>query len=65
MFLYLYTQEFYIPSIATSIDMFKTKICIGCSKGFEVVDLDTLETHGIEIFLIVTLSNTIENGQVY
>lgn len=25
----------------------KTKLCVGCTKGFEIVDLETLDTQGL------------------
>lgn len=25
----------------------KSKLCVGCTKGFEIVDLDTLDTQGL------------------
>ncbi|KAH6916059.1 RhoGEF Rgf2 [Coprinopsis sp. MPI-PUGE-AT-0042] len=37
-------REFYIPVESTSIHYLKTKLCVGCSKGFEIVDLETLDT---------------------
>ncbi|KAJ6519141.1 CNH-domain-containing protein [Mycena sanguinolenta] len=40
-------REFYIPVESTSIHYLKTRMCIGCSKGFEIVDLETLETQGL------------------
>ncbi|KAJ6534659.1 RhoGEF Rgf2 [Mycena vulgaris] len=40
-------KEFYIPVESTSIHYLKTRMCIGCSKGFEIVDLDSLETQGL------------------
>ncbi|KAJ7588015.1 Dbl homology domain-containing protein [Mycena floridula] len=41
------SQEFYIPVESTSIHYLKTKMCVGCSKGFEIVDLETLDTQGL------------------
>ncbi|KAJ6519144.1 CNH domain-containing protein [Mycena sanguinolenta] len=38
-------REFSIPTQLTSIHYLKTRICVGCSYGFEIVDLETLETH--------------------
>ncbi|KAJ3188544.1 RHO1 GDP-GTP exchange protein 2 [Irineochytrium annulatum] len=32
-------KEFYIPTVATSIDFLKTKLVVGCTRGFEIVDL--------------------------
>ncbi|KAJ3558567.1 hypothetical protein NP233_g11485 [Leucocoprinus birnbaumii] len=40
-------REFYIPVESTSIHYLKTKMCVGCSRGFEIVDLETLETQGL------------------
>jgi|ERR1700722_17159444 len=41
------TQEFYIPVESSSIHFLKTKLCVGCSKGFEIVDLESLDTQGL------------------
>ena len=39
------SQEFYIPTEkSSSIHFLKTKLCVACSKGFEIVSLETLET---------------------
>ncbi|KAI8903114.1 CNH domain-containing protein [Gorgonomyces haynaldii] len=40
-------KEFYIPTESRSIHFLKTKLCVGCAKGFEIVDLDTLNTQGL------------------
>ncbi|KAF9454241.1 RhoGEF Rgf2 [Macrolepiota fuliginosa MF-IS2] len=40
-------REFYIPVESTSIHYLKTKMCVGCSRGFEIVDLESLETQGL------------------
>ncbi|KAI9352276.1 CNH domain-containing protein [Zopfochytrium polystomum] len=40
-------KEFYIPSVACSIHFLKTKLCVGCMRGFEVIDLETLDTQGL------------------
>ncbi|EIN09591.1 CNH-domain-containing protein [Punctularia strigosozonata HHB-11173 SS5] len=40
-------REFYIPVESSSIHFLKTLLCVGCTKGFEVVDLETLETQGL------------------
>ena len=40
-------QEFYIPVQSSSIHFLKTKLCVGCTNGFEIVDLDTLDTQGL------------------
>ncbi|KAF8637624.1 hypothetical protein AX17_002693 [Amanita inopinata Kibby_2008] len=40
-------REFYIPVESTSIHFLKTKLCVGCSRGFEIVDLESLDTQGL------------------
>ncbi|ORY23180.1 hypothetical protein BCR33DRAFT_728175 [Rhizoclosmatium globosum] len=40
-------KEFYIPTEASSIHILKTKLVVGCTKGFEIVDLETLETQAL------------------
>ena len=40
-------QEFYIPTESSSIHFLKTKLCVGCTKGFEIVDLESLDTQGL------------------
>ncbi|EIW79346.1 RhoGEF Rgf2 [Coniophora puteana RWD-64-598 SS2] len=40
-------KEFYIPVESSSIHFLKTKLCVGCTKGFEIVDLDSLDTQGL------------------
>ncbi|KAI6041904.1 CNH-domain-containing protein [Pisolithus marmoratus] len=40
-------REFYIPVESSSIHFLKTKLCVGCSKGFEIVDLESLDTQGL------------------
>ncbi len=37
-------QEFYVPAESSSIDFLRSKLCVACSRGFEVVSLETLET---------------------
>ncbi|KAI9144811.1 CNH domain-containing protein [Paraphysoderma sedebokerense] len=37
-------KELYIPSESTSVSFLKTKLCVGCVKGFEIVDLGSLAT---------------------
>jgi len=37
-------KEFYIPTESTSIHFLRSKLCVGCARGFEVVSLETLET---------------------
>ncbi|KAI9795210.1 MAG: RHO1 GDP-GTP exchange protein 2 [Piccolia ochrophora] len=40
-------KEFYIPAESSSIHFLKSKLCVGCTKGFEVVSLETLETQSL------------------
>lgn len=40
-------KEFYIPLQSSSIHFLKTKLCVGCPNGFEIVDLETLDTQGL------------------
>ncbi|KAI8461980.1 CNH domain-containing protein [Phakopsora pachyrhizi] len=40
-------KEFYIPTESSSVHFLKSKLCIGCQKGFEIVDLETLDTQGL------------------
>ncbi|TFL01949.1 RhoGEF Rgf2 [Pterulicium gracile] len=40
-------REFYIPVESSSIHYLKTKMCVGCSRGFEIVDLESLDTQGL------------------
>jgi len=40
-------MEFYIPVESTSIHYLKTKLCVGCARGFEIVDLESLDTQGL------------------
>lgn len=32
---------------STSVHYLRTKMCVGCSRGFEIVDLETLDTQGL------------------
>ena len=40
-------QEFYIPTESTSIHFLRSKLCVGCARGFEVVSLETLEAQSL------------------
>ena len=40
----LILQEFYVPAESSSIDFLRSKLCVACARGFEVVSLETLET---------------------
>ncbi|KAI4087838.1 MAG: hypothetical protein LQ344_006530 [Seirophora lacunosa] len=37
-------KEFYVPAESMSIDFLRSKLCVSCTRGFEVVSLETLET---------------------
>ncbi|KAF2834577.1 citron like protein [Patellaria atrata CBS 101060] len=41
------SKEIYIPSEAISLHYLKTKLCVGCLKGFEIVEMETLETQSL------------------
>ncbi|KNC95938.1 uncharacterized protein SPPG_08691 [Spizellomyces punctatus DAOM BR117] len=40
-------KEFYVPTESSSIHYLRSKICVGCTKGFEIVDLNSLDTQGL------------------
>ncbi|KAF2646314.1 Rho1 guanine nucleotide exchange factor 1 [Massarina eburnea CBS 473.64] len=40
-------KEFYIPTESSSIHFLRSKLCVGCARGFEVVSLETLETQSL------------------
>lgn len=40
-------KEFYIPAESSSIHFLKSKLCVACARGFEVVSLETLETQSL------------------
>ncbi|KAI1816131.1 CNH domain-containing protein [Poronia punctata] len=40
-------KEFYIPTESSSVHFLKSKLCVACVKGFEVVSLETLETQSL------------------
>lgn len=40
-------KEFYIPAESSSVHFLKSKLCVACAKGFEVVSLETLETQSL------------------
>ena len=37
-------KEFYVAAESSSIDFLRSKLCVACTRGFEVVSLETLET---------------------
>lgn len=48
----------------------KTKLCVGCTKGFEIVDLDSLDTQGLldpedSSLDFVTRSETVKPMAIY
>lgn len=40
-------QEFYMPVEAPSVHFMNTKLCATCPRGFEVIDLSTLDTQAL------------------
>ncbi|KAJ7826498.1 citron-like protein [Mycena olivaceomarginata] len=40
-------RKFYIPLEVTSVNYLKTRLCIGRPTGFEIVDLESLETQAL------------------
>jgi hypothetical protein len=40
-------KEFYIPTESSSMHFLRSKLCVGCARGFEVVSLETLETQSL------------------
>ncbi|KAG5927487.1 hypothetical protein E4U42_002197 [Claviceps africana] len=40
-------KEFYIPTESSSVHFLKSKLCVACARGFEVVSLETLETQSL------------------
>ncbi|KAF2431026.1 citron like protein [Tothia fuscella] len=40
-------KEFYIPTESSSIHFLRSKLCVGCARGFEIVSLDTLEAQSL------------------
>ena len=40
-------KEIYIPAESWSAHFLKSKLCVACSRGFEVVSLETLETQSL------------------
>ncbi|KAK3336141.1 CNH domain-containing protein [Cercophora scortea] len=40
-------KEFYIPTESSSVHFLKSKLCVACVRGFEVVSLETLETQSL------------------
>lgn len=40
-------KEFYIPTESSSVHFLKSKLCVACTRGFEVVSLETLETQSL------------------
>ncbi|CAG8526393.1 8777_t:CDS:10 [Paraglomus occultum] len=37
-------KELYVPAEVSSLHFLKRKLCVGCAKGFEIVDLESLNT---------------------
>ncbi|KAJ5104910.1 hypothetical protein NUU61_002257 [Penicillium alfredii] len=40
-------KEYYIPAESSSIHFLRSTLCVGCSRGFEVVSLETTETQSL------------------
>ncbi|TLD36351.1 Rho1 guanine nucleotide exchange factor 1 [Venturia nashicola] len=40
-------KEFYIPTESSSIHFLRSKLCVGCARGFEIVSLETLEAQSL------------------
>ncbi|KAI8870384.1 hypothetical protein GQ42DRAFT_104054, partial [Ramicandelaber brevisporus] len=40
-------REFYVPSVCTSLHWLRTKLLVGCHKGFEMVDPDSMQTQSL------------------
>jgi hypothetical protein len=40
-------KEYYIPTESTSVHFLRSTLCVGCSRGFEVVSLETTETQSL------------------
>lgn len=47
MLLIRHVQEFYIPTESSNIHFLRSKLCVGCARGFEVVSLETLEAQSL------------------
>ncbi|KAG8818967.1 RHO1 GDP-GTP exchange protein 2, partial [Serendipita sp. 399] len=37
-------KEFYIPVESHSLSILRSRLCIGCARGFQILDLESLET---------------------
>ncbi|EDN06582.1 predicted protein, partial [Histoplasma mississippiense (nom. inval.)] len=40
-------KEFYIPAESSSVHFLRATLCVGCSRGFEVVSLETTERQSL------------------
>ncbi|EZF30863.1 hypothetical protein H101_05506 [Trichophyton interdigitale H6] len=40
-------KEFYIPAESSSVHFLRSTLCVGCSRGFEVVSLETTERQSL------------------
>lgn len=40
-------KEFYIPTESSSIHFLRQRLCVACARGFEIVDLDSLEAQSL------------------
>ncbi|CAO3571291.1 unnamed protein product [Mortierella alpina] len=48
-------KDFYIPRETNSLHFLRNTLCVGCSKGFELIDLSTLNTQDLLDFSDPTL----------
>ncbi|KAF9435822.1 RHO1 GDP-GTP exchange protein 2 [Entomortierella beljakovae] len=48
-------KDFYIPRETNSLHFLRNTLCVGCSKGFELIDLSNLNTQDLLDFSDVTL----------
>ncbi|GET57652.1 putative GDP/GTP exchange factor Rom2p [Rhizophagus irregularis DAOM 181602=DAOM 197198] len=40
-------KQFYVPSESYSVNFLRSKLCVTCTRGFEIVNLDTLQNNTI------------------
>jgi hypothetical protein len=54
-YLFMNYQDFYIPRETNSLHFLRNTLCVGCSKGFELIDLSNLNTQDLLDFSDPTL----------
>ncbi|KAI9729823.1 MAG: RHO1 GDP-GTP exchange protein 2 [Cirrosporium novae-zelandiae] len=57
-------KEFYIPVESSSLHFLRSKLCVGCARGFEVVSLETLETQSLLDAADTSLDFVAEKGHI-